>query len=134
VRQPHHVNTKTLRTLKGVPGFDNLRKVELSNMQFARFTQNNEGFVCVKCGRSVQPHPSSSRDHCNHCLTGLHVDINPGDRLNTCGGVLEPIGIQTKSGKTKIVYRCKTCHEQVFNIVAPDDNAELIAELSGMSW
>ncbi len=103
-------------------------------MRLARFTKNNEGFVCVNCGETAQPHASSSRDHCNRCLTGLHVDIHPGDRMNECGGVLEPIGIQTKSGKTKIVYRCKKCHEQILNIAAPDDNAELIAELAGTPW
>lgn len=90
--------------------------------------------MCAACGADVPPHPSSSRDHCNQCLTGLHVDINPGDRMNECRGVLEPIGLQRKSDKTQIVYRCRKCHEQVFNVVAPDDNAELIAELSGMPW
>lgn len=105
-----------------------------SEMESARFTKNNEGFTCVACGLEVPPHPSSSRDHCNHCLIGQHVDLNPGDRLNECRGVLEPIGLQTKSGKTKIVYRCRKCHEQVLNVVAPDDNAEIIAELSAMLW
>jgi DNA-directed RNA polymerase subunit RPC12/RpoP len=103
-------------------------------MQTPQFIENNEGFICVKCGREVPPHPSSSRDHCHHCLTSLHVDVNPGDRMNECGGILEPIGLQAKSGKTQIVYRCRNCHAQVFNLVAPDDNAELIAELSAMPW
>jgi len=108
--------------------------MQTHSMQTARFTKNNRGFDCVECGRAVPPHPSSSRDHCHHCLTGLHVDVNPGDRLNECGGVLEPIGLQTKSGKTKIVYRCKKCHEQIVCIAGPDDNPERIAELSGMPW
>lgn len=100
----------------------------------SRFTKNNESFVCAACGRFVRPHPSSSRDHCNYCLAGLHADLNPGDRLNPCGGVLQPIGIQMKSGKTQIVYRCETCGEQVFNVVAPDDNTALLAELASMPW
>ena len=103
-------------------------------MHSPKFTENNESFTCITCGRFVLLHPSSSRDHCNHCLTGLHVDINPGDRMNECGGVLKPIGIQTKSGKVRVVYRCETCHEQVFAPVAPDDNQELIAALYEMSW
>ena len=103
-------------------------------MQDPRFIQNNQGFVCVACGREVAPHPSSSRDHCNHCLTGLHVDIHPGDRLNECSGMLNPIGIQSKGGKHKIVYRCAKCGEQLVNVIAPDDHAELIAALFGMSW
>ncbi len=103
-------------------------------MEPPRFTKNNESFACIACGRFVRPHPSSSRDHCNDCLTGLHVDLNPGDRLNPCGGVLQPIGIQTKSGKTKIVYRCEKCGERIFNIAAPDDNIALLAELASTPW
>ena len=103
-------------------------------MPSPRFTERNEGFVCLACGRDVPPHPSSSRDHCDRCLTGLHVDVNPGDRMNECGGKLSPIGLQTKGGKTKIAYQCEECGARVFNIVAPDDNAERIAELATMPW
>lgn len=103
-------------------------------MELPNFIKNNEGFECVACGRQVQPHRSSSRDHCNYCLTGLHVDVNPGDRLNECGGILRPIGLTTKSGKTKIVYRCDGCHELIFNVVAPDDDADLLADLASMPW
>ena len=103
-------------------------------MSSARFTERNEEFRCIACGRNVPPHPSSSRDHCPHCLTGLHIDVYPGDRRNECGGVLEPIGLQVKSGKRQIVYRCRNCHRQMFNLVAPDDNPEVIAELAAMPW
>jgi hypothetical protein len=54
--------------------------------------------------------------------------------MNECGGALEPIGLQRKGDKTQIVYRCRKCREQVFNLVAPDDDAELIAELAAMPW
>ena len=103
-------------------------------MQLAKFVKNNEAFICIACGREVAAHPSSSRDHCNHCLTGQHVDVHPGDRMNECGGVLEPIGLQMRSGKTQIVFRCKKCRAQVLNVVAPDDDQALIAELAGMPW
>jgi len=103
-------------------------------MNSATFTQNNQAFVCAACGCGVPPHPSSSRDHCTRCLTGLHVDVNPGDRMNDCGGMLTPIGLQTRGGKTKIVYRCERCGARVFNVVAPDDNAERITELAAMPW
>lgn len=103
-------------------------------MQTSRFTERNEGFTCIVCGYAAPPHPSSSRDHCPRCLNGLHVDINPGDRSNECEGILEPIGLQTKGGKSKIVYRCRKCRERVFNLVAPDDSTELIAGLSARPW
>jgi DNA-directed RNA polymerase subunit RPC12/RpoP len=103
-------------------------------MLSSRFTKNNESFVCVGCGEIVPLHPSSSRDHCNHCLIGLHVDVFPGDRLNECGGVLTPIGVETKNSKTRIVYRCEACHAQVFAPVAPDDNPDRVAALFSMQW
>lgn len=98
------------------------------------FIHNNQQFTCIHCGALVTKHPSSSRDHCNMCLYGLHVDIFPGDRANNCKGMLEPIGIQDKGGKRKIVYRCGKCHKQVVNIAAPDDNSDILLELSTYSW
>ncbi len=94
------------------------------------FKKRNEGFICKNCGERVSLHPSSSRDHCNFCLYGLHVDIEPGDRANDCKGVLEPVGIRKKNSKDQIVYRCKKCKKEVFCIVAPDDNFEAIVELT----
>lgn len=94
------------------------------------FIENNQSFTCVVCGREVVKHPTSSRNHCNWCLTSLHVDIEPGDRKNTCKGVMAPIGLEIKSGKTQIVYRCETCGKVGKNITAEDDNKELLIELS----
>ncbi len=96
------------------------------------FIKNNQSFVCINCGKEVHPHPTSSRDHCNYCLHGLHVDIEPGDRANSCRGVLEPIGIVIKKKKTQIVYKCQNCGEVINNVIAPDDNEELLIELSGL--
>lgn len=99
-----------------------------------QFTKNNQPFSCIACGKNVSPHPTSSRDHCNHCLTGLHVDIKPGDRANTCKGILTPIGIEIKNQKERIVYRCQTCNEIVKCVIAPDDDREEIRNLYGKIW
>ena len=53
------------------------------------FTKNDNGFICKNCGFEVQPLGYSSRNHCPNCLHSLHVDINPGDRANECGGIME---------------------------------------------
>lgn len=87
-------------------------------------TQNNQPFTCTNCGRHVSPHPSSSRDHCNYCLYGKHVDIIPGDRKNSCKGLLEPVGLKVKNRKEQIVYTCLKCNETVNCITSPDDNRE----------
>lgn len=48
------------------------------------FLKNDNEFKCINCGKKVERLKYTSRDHCNHCLYSLHVDITPGDRENTC--------------------------------------------------
>ncbi len=83
----------------------------------------NTGFTCSNCGADVPPLVNGSyRNHCPWCLHSLHVDVNPGDRANTCGGVLEPIAVE-HSGKKGwvIVHRCRACGEMRRNKAALDD-------------
>lgn len=98
------------------------------------FSKNNQNFICVNCGSEVPAHPTSSRDHCNVCLYGLHVDIEPGDRLNDCRGILEPVGLKIANGKEQIAYKCQKCMKLVACITAPDDDRAKIVELSNMRW
>ena len=73
----------------------------------------------------------SSRNHCNHCLYSKHVDINPGDRLETCHGLLVPIGVEINSKKGYvIVYKCEKCGKIRKNVSARDDNMNAIIKLS----
>src|SRR5690606_12317296 len=60
--------------------------------------------------------------HCPACLCSLHVDVNPGDRANDCGGVMEPVGAELTGKKGwVIVHRCRRCGEVRRNKAAPDD-------------
>ena len=63
-----------------------------------KFNELDEGFICENCNKEVSPLRYSSRDHCPFCLYSKHVDINPGDRNNTCKGLLKPIGIEKYNG------------------------------------
>ncbi|MEG0407940.1 MAG: RNHCP domain-containing protein, partial [Bacilli bacterium] len=72
----------------------------------------------------------TARDHCPFCLFSKHLDILPGDRLNKCQGLLEPIGIEKFKNTFKIIYKCQKCGETHKNIVANDDNENLIIQLS----
>ena len=90
----------------------------------------DESFICENCGKTVSKGGYTARDHCPFCLYSKHVDINPGDRLNTCCGALEPIGIEKHKNTFKIVYKCKKCGEFHKNIIHNDDNKDLIIELS----
>ncbi len=91
------------------------------------FVKNDESFICLNCGKKVEKLNYTSRDHCNHCLYSIHVDITPGDRANTCKGFLIPINIIDTSKKGKvIIYRCSKCGKEVRNIVAKDDSEDAI--------
>lgn len=86
----------------------------------------DEKFICENCGCEVDKLNYTARDHCNHCLYSKHVDINPGDRNNTCQGLLVPIDIEKFKDTYKIIYECNKCHEKHKNIVAKDDNFDEI--------
>ena len=58
-----------------------------------KFIVRDEEFICENCNKLVNKLGYTSRDHCPHCLYSKHVDINPGDRLNECKGLLKPIQI-----------------------------------------
>ena len=95
-----------------------------------KFTMRDENFICEHCGKEVIKLNYTARDHCPYCLYSKHVDINPGDRLNNCLGLLEPIGIEKFKDIYKIIYKCSKCNELHKNIIANDDNMDLIIELS----
>ena len=94
------------------------------------FNKLDEGFVCENCKRKVSPLKYTSRDHCPYCLYSKHVDINPGDRLNKCLGLLKPIEIEKYRDTYKIIYKCERCGEIHKNIIAKDDDMDKIIEIS----
>ena len=95
-----------------------------------KFTMRDENFICENCGKMVEKLNYTARDHCPYCLYSKHVDINPGDRLNTCLGLLKPVGIEKFKKSYKIIYRCLRCGMIHKNIMANDDNMDIIIELS----
>ena len=54
------------------------------------FVKNDSEFTCVNCLKKVEKLKYTSRDHCNHCLFSIHIDVFPGDRANECKGILKP--------------------------------------------
>ena len=98
--------------------------------QDKRFKMIDENFICEVCGKEVKKLGYTARDHCPYCLSSKHVDINPGDRRAECCGVLVPIGIENaKKGNYKIVYKCSKCGEIKRNIMAHDDNMDLVIKI-----
>ena len=94
------------------------------------FNKLDEGFICENCGKEVNELGYTSRDHCPFCLYSKHIDINPGDRLNSCKGLLIPIDIEKFKGTYKIIYKCNKCNKLHKNIVAKDDDINEIIKIS----
>ena len=83
----------------------------------------NEGFLCEKCGLTVQPlRNGSCRNHCPRCLWSKHVDDIPGDRASECGGTMQPVAVE-QDGKRgwMLVHRCTLCGFVRRNRTALDD-------------
>ena len=95
-----------------------------------KFQMIDENFICENCGNEVAKLNYTARDHCPHCLYSKHVDIFPGDRQNKCLGMMKPIGIEKYKNTYKIIYKCSKCHQIHKNIMANDDNYDLIIKLS----
>lgn len=92
------------------------------------FIKNDNAFICQNCKAKVEKLGYTSRDHCNKCLYSLHVDVTPGDRENMCQGLLEPINV-IYGKKTQIEYVCQKCKAHVKNVVAKDDDENMLLEI-----
>ncbi|MBQ4290728.1 MAG: RNHCP domain-containing protein [Clostridia bacterium] len=90
-------------------------------MEQKRFRKQDDGFVCANCGLKVLPLGFSSRNHCPRCLCSLHIDNNPGDRSNPCGGLLRPVSVLPDGKKGFVlIQRCERCGEVKRNRAVPD--------------
>lgn len=96
-------------------------------MSFVRF---KEDFVCEHCGHEV--HGNGYTNHCPQCLWSKHVDIEPGDRAESCGGLMEPVGIELRGKDTLVQQRCTLCGRMWKNKIDAEDNQELVRKLSVM--
>lgn len=74
-----------------------------------KFQRHIEDFTCDHCGAAVTG--NGYTNHCPHCLYSKHVDINPGDRANDCGGMLVPVGLEQKSDNWTVLHQCRKCGE-----------------------
>jgi rubrerythrin len=93
-----------------------------------RFTKNVENFTCEHCDKRTTG--TGFTNHCPNCLYSKHVDVNPGDRENLCGGMMRPVGLEIKRGNYVIIHRCQTCGFVKKNKTAPEDNLDAIIALA----
>lgn len=88
------------------------------------FIKNEEDFICEHCGFSVTG--NGYTNHCPRCLWSKHVDINPGDRANACGGMMRPVEVQMVRGEFEIVHKCTRCHLTKRNKSSLNDNLDAV--------
>ncbi len=86
-----------------------------------KFQRCKEDFICGHCGKEIKG--DGYTNHCPHCLWSKHVDINPGDRAQSCRGMMKPIRIETEGKKGMIIiHRCEKCGYEKRNKAQKDDD------------
>lgn len=93
-----------------------------------QFQRKREDFVCEHCGTLVKG--NGYTNHCPNCLYSKHVDVNPGDRAEECGGLMEPVDLELKDGKYTVVHRCQKCGFVRRNKICDADNFETVLALA----
>lgn len=100
---------------------------EGENFMSKNFERKVEDFKCENCGTFVKG--DGYTDHCPNCLYSKHVDINPGDRASSCGGMMKPISADVKESGYKIYYKCEKCGYEHRVKSNSDDNFDVILSL-----
>jgi hypothetical protein len=95
----------------------------------ASFTRRVEDFTCGQCGRQVRG--SGYTNHCPTCLWSQHLDVSPGDRAATCGGLMEPVAVVFERGEYVIGFRCIECDHRWRNKAADADSRDVLQSLMG---
>jgi hypothetical protein len=92
------------------------------------FIRRVEDFVCDNCG--TKNRGNGYTNHCSSCLYSKHVDIEPGDRLATCLGLMVPVRVELRSGSLSLVHRCQTCSVERRCRTSPRDDMTQIHAVS----
>ena len=91
------------------------------------FIKNKEDFVCEKCG--FKNSGNGYTNHCSECLFSKHVDIDPGDRLNPCHGLMEPIYVSYTNKQKFVLHRCIKCMYEKKNLLNENDSVVAMIEI-----
>jgi len=95
-----------------------------------KFTRQIEDFVCENCGFAVSG--NGYTNHCPKCLWSKHVDVNPGDRAEECGGMMKPVGAVLIGGEYSILQQCQKCGFERKNKMSSKDSFDELVRISGM--
>ncbi|MDO8565899.1 MAG: RNHCP domain-containing protein [Candidatus Moranbacteria bacterium] len=92
------------------------------------FQKKKEDFRCERCTSVISG--DGYTNHCPKCLWSKHVDIFPGDRAASCGGLMEPVAFEHAGKNDTITHRCFACGYEKKNKVAKNDDFEALLVLS----
>ncbi len=99
----------------------------ISNSMLKGFIKNKEDFTCQNCGTLIIG--NGYTNHCHECFYSKHVDIQPGDRLATCQGLMKPIQISGSTRNIVITHKCQTCGFTRNNKLQDEDNMDQLTKL-----
>ncbi len=87
------------------------------------FKRTKEDFVCEHCGASVEG--DGYTNHCPKCLWSKHVDVDPGDRKASCGGMMEPVDVENHHGVFRVLHTCLVCGFKRPSPITPKDDFDV---------
>ena len=99
--------------------------------QRKNFIKKSEDFICAHCGVSVSG--NGYTNHCPHCLWSLHVDNLPGDRSNSCQGLMKPIGVEVTPEGYDLIHQCQSCRAIKRNKVSDNDDRNTLVSIMEQS-
>ena len=56
--------------------------------------------------------------------------INPGDREETCGGLMKPVSVEGTQSKYVLLYKCETCGFENKNKVSNTDDFDAVLKIA----
>ena len=94
--------------------------------QVKKFSRSQQDFICQNCSLLIKG--DGYTNHCSNCFYSKHVDLNPGDRMSSCLGLMQPVTYETHSRKNVIItHKCLKCLIIKRNKIAKtDDISKLI--------
>ncbi len=93
-----------------------------------QFQKRPENFPCQHCGAFIVG--NGYTNHCPHCLWSRHVDKYPGDREESCGGMMAPVLLVGSSPNYRILHKCDICGFERINDMQADDSTDAIVALA----
>ncbi len=92
------------------------------------FKKKIENFECKNCGLEVKG--DGYTNHCPGCLWSKHVDVDPGDRSSSCGGLMKPREYGYSVSAKWVIHKCTVCGMEKRNKISEKDSLDELKNIS----